>query len=359
MSAPPRPGLLQREPRLGWKLFAVLVAGLMGGFLGEAYSDIFYAEAELASQGRDYLIGFRNGFMIAAVATAIEAFYMRGYRVNWIKRLPFLPAILIRVAVITIIIRVILVGNAAATEWLTDVPILSNTNAREQARDTLFSLGGVVLFVAISQIGAMIGGARAASLLLGRYFRPVEEDRVFLFVDFIGSSQLARTLGDVQFHEVLSEFFWQIDRAIVRHGGEIVSYVGDAVIVTWRLTDDRRRNARCLRAVADMVREMDRRADWFEATFGHRPQFRAALHGGRVVVGECGDSRRQITFLGDTVNVAARMETHARDSGERILISEALLRRLELPEGLIVEQADRPVLRGQAEPIGLHRLRVA
>ena len=348
-----------RDERFRYRLLVVLFGGLMGGLLGEFYSEIAYGEEAAEAGGFDYFLGFRIGFMIAAVATAIEVFYMRGYRVNWIKRLPFLPAVLIRIVVITFIIRVILVGNVVATDWLMGTSIFAQTSGAEQVRDTLFSLAGVVLFVSISQFGALIGAGRFASLLMGRYFRPIEEERVFLFVDLIGSSDLARQLGDVQFHELLSEFFWQIDRAIVRHGGEVVAYVGDAVIVTWLLTDDRKRNARCLHAVADMLRKMELRAEWFEAQFGHRPQFRAALHGGRVVVGECGDSRRQITFLGDTVNVAARMEGHARDSRERVLISDILLDRVDVPPELSVELADRPVLKGQTMAIGLHRLSLA
>ena len=347
---------MSNDPRFRFKLLAVLIAALVGGLLGELYSNRFYPDPNEYGGWGDYLLGFRNGAMIAAVATALEAFYMRGYRVNWVKRLPFLPAVLLRILAITVIIRLILVGNLALTSWLTGDPAFLDNSAANQVRDTLFSLAGVVVFVSISQLGALIGGRRFVSLLMGRYFRPVEEERVFVFVDLIGSSTLARTLGDVQFHEFLSEFFWQVDRAIQRHGGEIVAYVGDAVIVTWMLTPNRQKNARCVRAVSDMVRDLNRKAPVFERQFGHRPRFRAALHGGRVVVGECGDSRRQLAFLGDAVNVTARIEGHARALSQDVLISCPLLDRLDLPDGVTAEAAGSPVLRGQVDGIALCRL---
>ncbi len=77
-----------------------------------------------------------------------------------------------------------------------------------------------------------------------------------LLVDLKNSTGLALRLGDVAFHEYLSQFFFEADQAIVSTGGEIVSYVGDAVIVTWPLSDKAVRNAACLSALMTMRRQL-------------------------------------------------------------------------------------------------------
>ena len=58
---------------------------------------------------------------------------------------------------------------------------------------------------------------------------------------------------------------------------------------------------------------------------------RAGLHCGPVVTGEMGSVKREIVFLGDTVNTAARIKELCRETGDRVLASADLIDRLELP----------------------------
>jgi hypothetical protein len=75
------------------------------------------------------------------------------------------------------------------------------------------------------------------------------------------------------------------------------------------------------------------------------------IHAGPVVISECGDSRRQVAYFGDTVNVAARLQAHCKEAGRRLLVSGALVRLL--PEGtdVLVEPLGPTELRGRAAPI--------
>ncbi|MEM8750229.1 MAG: adenylate/guanylate cyclase domain-containing protein [Pseudomonadota bacterium] len=335
-------------------LITALVIGILSGFLGELYGAIFYGEDD----GTDYYQGFRTGFFIGIVAALIEIFYVRSVRRSWIRRVAFVPGLLVRILVMTLIVRVGLVGNEVLTAYLVSSEFQFETSSGEQIRDTLFSIAFVVIFVVLSQLSSIIGFKRFMNLVLGRYFRPVSEDRVFLFVDMVGSTRLARELGDVRFHELLSEFFYQIDRAIVQTGGEVVSYVGDAVIVTWPLGSDSVRNGKCLRALQIMHAHIGRQRGMFEREFGVQPKFRAAMHGGPVVVGECGDRRRQVTFLGDAVNMTARIEAKTKELQQDFLISDELLQRLRVPDGMIVEPEGDVELEGADANFVLHRVKI-
>ena len=105
--------------------------------------------------------------------------------------------------------------------------------------------------------------------------------------------------------ELLTRFFFDIDEPIAAHGGEVHAYVGDEVIVSWPLTTAVLRGAclDCFFAVRDRIEE---RGESYRYEFGSAPRFRAGLHAGPVVISECGDSRRQIAYFGDTMNVTAR-----------------------------------------------------
>lgn len=331
------------------KVLIVVAAGILSAFVGELYEQIAYGDS-----GNTYFLGARTGLTIGAIATAIEVFYIRSMRRSWIRRIAFLPGIIVRILVITIIIRICLVGNGMLTNYLLGEPIAIDNSIDEQIRDTLVSLAIVIVFVALGQLSSIIGLRRFVHLVVGRYFRPVQEERIFLFVDLIGSSAAAQDMGDVRFHEYLSEFFYQVDRAIVRWGGEVVSYVGDAVIVTWKLHDDPKRNADCLRTLQTIHALSEAQSDRFLQDFGRAPEFYAALHCGPVVVGECGDSRRQVTFLGDAVNMTARIEQACKGGSARMLLSDALVNKVEPLEGMTFRSYGEMMFKGASEPLKLH-----
>ncbi|MEL6504654.1 MAG: adenylate/guanylate cyclase domain-containing protein [Pseudomonadota bacterium] len=334
------------------RLFALIFGTIVSGFVGELYGRYFYPTFD-----DDPWRGFRTGAMIGLVSIAIEIYYIRSQRNTWIRRVAFLPGLLVRILVLTILVRALLISNELISDWIRGIPLAVAPEPMEELRDTLFSMGVVIVFVVISQLASLIGIKRFINLVVGRYFRPSQEDRQFLFIDLVGSSQLARKLGDINFHEFLADFFHLIDRPIASAGGEIVSYVGDAAIVTWPLTDKGKRNARSLQALQQIDIIVRNRSAAFEERYGHPPRFRAALHGGPVVVGECGNMRRQVTFLGDVVNMTARMDEWAKGAGEARVISTSLLASMELPDGVTGEPLGEHILRDSNEALALSRLK--
>ena len=99
-----------------------------------------------------------------------------------------------------------------------------------------------------------------------------------------------------------------------------------------------------------------RRAPDYVREFGASAAVRAGLHCGEVVAGEMGSAKREIVFLGDTVNTAARIQELCRETGERVIASAELIDRLELPPGI----AKRPLgdlrLRGKGAELALYAL---
>jgi class 3 adenylate cyclase len=127
---------------------------------------------------------------------------------------------------------------------------------------------------------------------------------------------------------------------IADHDGRIDRYLGDAVVVTWPHSGGPadRRCLDCFFAVDDLLAA---RAEAYRQRFGLTPRYRAGIHGGHVVTGEIGRQRKEILFLGDTVNTAARIEEAAKAMGRRLLVTGAVLDGLA-PDGTFCAEALGP-----------------
>jgi class 3 adenylate cyclase len=139
---------------------------------------------------------------------------------------------------------------------------------------------------------------------------------VLLFLDLVGSTSLA----ELRMQELLTRLFFDIDEVILAHGGEVHAYVEAEVIVTWRVTakPSAPRYIDCFFAIQDRIAE---HADLYLRQFGLVPRFRGGTHAGSVAISECGNSRRQVAYFGDTVNVAARLQERCKDVGRFLLVS--------------------------------------
>src|SRR4029078_6160455 len=143
--------------------------------------------------------------------------------------------------------------------------------------------------------------------------------------------------------------FFDIDESIVAHGGEVHAYVGDEVIVTWPVVKEPQRSyIDCFFAIEDRIADL---AHAYKSEFGVVPPFGGVIHAGPVVISQCGDSRRQVAYFGDTVNVAARLQAHCKEAGRRLLVSGELVSLLPDATDFIVERLGPTGLRGRAAPV--------
>ncbi len=224
-----------------------------------------------------------------------------------------------------------------------------------EARDVLFSLAVSFVFVFMLDVNSLLGQNVLLNFATGRYYRPRLEERVFLFIDMENSTGLAERLGPLAFHRLLNRFVADLSDPIVAARGEIYSYVGDELIATWKL-DRGIAEGRCVTACFDAMDKLTWSAPDYWREFGAAVNFRAGLHCGPVVTGEMGSVKREIVFLGDTVNTAARIQDFCRQTGERVLASADLIDRFELPQGVAKRSLGDLRLRGKGADISLYAL---
>ncbi len=210
----------------------------------------------------------------------------------------------------------------------------------------------VAFLQAISQIIRITGSRVLINFILGKYHSPVEEERIFMFLDLVGSTQLAERLGDVGVQKMITRFFFDITEPIIEFGGEIHRYVGDQVVVIWPLKQDLNilQAVRCFFAIEEKVEKI---SPGYEREFGAAPEFRVGLHGGPVVVSECGDFKQELVYFGNTVNTSARIEQQCKSLECSFLISGDLATRIDLPDALQAESKGIFELRGIEEGMEL------
>jgi class 3 adenylate cyclase/tetratricopeptide (TPR) repeat protein len=171
-----------------------------------------------------------------------------------------------------------------------------------------------------------------------------------LFCDVVGSTPLGEQLEPESVRKVMTRFFDRMRGILERHGGTVEKYIGDAVMAVFGVPTLHEDDAlRAVRAAAEMRAALDGLNAEFEPAWGVALRTRIGVNTGEVVVGDHPDAS---LVVGDTVNVAARLEQTAAP-GEILLGRRtfALVRAsVEVDEGRAIS------LKGKADPVTGYRL---
>jgi adenylate cyclase len=328
--------------------FALRMA-LFGAACGAAYGTAVSSEPALGA-----LRGALVGFIVAGTLAALERFAQTGERAARLRRLSFARLLAIRtLAWFAVIVLAQEVGSL-----LLPIGTSRGIDFGDTFRSTtLLALAFSLVVNFVMQVSRLLGQGELVRFLLGRYHRPREEERVFLFMDLVGSTAIAERIGGVRYLELLNDLYARIAAPITAPGGEIHKYVGDEVIVTWTPARGLAQ-AGCLACALSIEAVTARCAEELDRRYGVAPRFRLALHLGPVVSGELGTIKKEIAYLGDTVNTTERIMEAARASGRDAVASGALLARAELPRGVEREALGPVQLRGKSAAVELFALRL-
>jgi len=199
------------------------------------------------------------------------------------------------------------------------------------------------------------GPGTIVSMFLGRYHRPHEVQRIFMFLDLSDSTTLAEQLGHVKFFSLLRNFYIDITDPILNSKGEIYQYVGDEIIVAWQPSEKLTENQHCLNCFFLIKKTIALRKSFYEHKFGVTPTFKAAIHMGKVVVGETGVIKREIVYSGDILNTTARMLEQCKIHQQGLIISQELVELL--PENILtyyqLSSLGEMTLRGKTNQVEL------
>ena len=327
--------------------FWIVIAAASAAF-GALYGILFHEGPAV--------LGVTYGTCIGVLAIAYERGALFPRYTTCLRRLPSLAyfAAAEMSLLLVIIIGMGVMGIVVRALGLTDKSLVEVVIPRPQA--VIYAMAVSALLIGVLRMRDLIGRSTFTNLILGRYHRPRSEERIFLFLDLVGSTAYAEKHGDFAAQELLKDVFETIAEPVRRHRGQIDDYIGDQVIISWPLMRgiERARCIECIFAIQRMLRD-DR--DRWTRRFGLVPELRAALHGGSVVTAEIGIDRHKIAYFGDVMNATARLEGLCRQTSRSVLVSEAVLCRIPvLPDGIEAEALGQHVLRGRSGEMVVHAL---
>jgi adenylate cyclase len=173
-----------------------------------------------------------------------------------------------------------------------------------------------------------------------------------LFTDIAGFTSTSEKMTAPETASMLNDYFSDITQTIFDTNGTLIKYIGDAVFAIYgaplRMDDHATRACRAAVAMARMHETLGDR-------WAGRLATRIGIHTGPMLVGNLGSAQRfDYTAIGDTVNLAARLESLNKSTGTRALISGETLAQTD--GNLIVRSLGRVRVVGRAEPVALYEL---
>ena len=213
-----------------------------------------------------------------------------------------------------------------------------------------FLMACVITF--ITQVNKKYGPGVLVPLLLGKYRQPKEEERIFMFMDLQSSTSIAEQLGHLQYSSFIRDSFMDINQVIGKHNAEIYQYVGDEIVLTWRM-EEGLNNLSCIRFYFACGEQFANRAVYYEQQYGRLPFFKAGLHGGKITAVEIGEIKRDIAYHGDTINTAARIQGLCNTYQKSLLLSKGFTEVEGFNEQFSSVSLGMVTLKGRVEPVEL------
>jgi len=176
-----------------------------------------------------------------------------------------------------------------------------------------------------------------------------------MFCDIKGFTPFSESLSAYDVIFILNRYFSIMREIIIKNGGEVNNYIGDAVMAIFGLKESRQQILRSVNTGIQMLEAMDDFKIYLNEAYDRIFDIRIGIHNGEVIVGSIGSGDdKKLTVIGDVVNIASRIESTNKDAGTRLLISENAFNQVK--DYLEIDNHLRLKLRGTSNLITLYEV---
>ncbi len=182
-----------------------------------------------------------------------------------------------------------------------------------------------------------------------------KKEATIFFADIRGYTSFSEGRDPEYIIEVLNEYFGEAVESVIKHKGYIDKFIGDCIMAAWgvplqTVEEDAIQAVSCALEIQDLVRSKQRHFFHGEAA---NLKIGIGMHTGSIVAGNLGSNRRMnYTVIGDTVNVAARLEGVAE--ADEIIITQST--RDHIADHFKLEKRAPVKVKGKSEPIPIYRV---
>ncbi len=233
---------------------------------------------------------------------------------------------------------------------------MSNTSEMSDLKAAISALEAQRPILGDAVVEAALGPMREKLAALEESAAPEQQRKqvTVLFGDVVGFTALSETMDAELITGLMNQVWTALDAVILDHGGHIDKHIGDAVMALWGVDAAREDDPeQAIRAALAMQAALTA----FCHTSGATPlalSMRIGIHTGPVLLGQVG-STQEFTAMGDTVNLASRLETAAEVG--TVLISHATYAQVR---GIFdVDPLEPLTVKGKTDPVEVYKVKQA
>ncbi len=184
-----------------------------------------------------------------------------------------------------------------------------------------------------------------------------EQPIAILFSDIRGFTNFAERHLPYDVIHILNRYFQEMGTVILKHQGYIDKYMGDGLMALFGVNENNA-STNCINAIStafQMISSLDKANRYLQENFNESFEIGIGINFGNVVLGNIGHHKKiQYTAIGDTVNVASRIEGETKHTNTTILISETTY--IYLKDKVRVGKILRTNLKGKKETFNLYEI---
>lgn len=219
----------------------------------------------------------------------------------------------------------------------------------------LFFICSSLVFSIIKMATEKLGPGVFIKMLFGKYKRPQEEKRIFMFLDLKNSTTIAEKLGHLKYSQFIQDCFYDLNELVPKYEAEIYQYVGDEAVLNWEYKKGLANN-NCVSLFFDFQQQLQSKKEYYNQKYKEVPAFKAGLHGGTLMVAEVGTIKKELAYHGDVINTSARIQSECNTYNVPVLISENLLSDLNFKHKYLAKVLGNILLRGKSNKINLYTI---
>lgn len=214
-----------------------------------------------------------------------------------------------------------------------------------------------IIFSFIKIANEKFGRGVFFNFLIGKYRKPREEKRIFMFLDLQASTTIAEQIGHYHYSELIQDCFYDLNRIVTKYDAEIYQYVGDEAVLSWKYKTGINNN-NCVNLFFHFQNRILKKQKYYMSKYNLVPVFKAGLHGGKLIVTEVGTVKKEIAYHGDVINTSARIQGECNKYNELLLCSNLLIEDLTLSTKYTTEFIGDIELKGKEEKFKISAIRM-